>query len=663
MPRNQYLYRRISGIYAVRICVPKRLQAYMGRKEIHISTGIRDAAAAKISALRLLLEWHQRILDLENMDILNVVEGHPLLAGDGLISIKDAAQAFGLDSKTLLTEVVNSRGDLICVADCWRGIEVADLGEVDRDYDGSFILNEVESLGQPVVVSGSLVLYDSRVATSAFHASGEYEAEIFFRDEKHRRAVFIIPGEKVGISSLLLRKRDAEIVRLRLSAGVTSHMVEVAKSAHLPAATAPSPFTPPLAPPPVLHKYGGLRASELVERFLEAKKRDWKNDQYKRMDGVCNVFAELMEDPSLAEIDRPVIIQYRSRLQTLPANLYQARRRHGVESLSDLITATEKFGEARMSLDTANDYIRKLSEMFNWAVTEELMPRNPAHKVGDVGKRKRREQDERCVFDKADLDNIFGAEWFANGEGKKSKRGVYTSFQPHYYWLPLLGLYSGGRLNELAQLYLGDVQQTEDGYWFLDFNLDGANKIAVDPKDETLLGLDKSLKTVNSQRVVALHEVIVSLGLPEYVKALAEAGHERLFPELAFDKVKGYGKAAGSWFNERYLGEKLKIVRDGTKTFHSFRHMFVTGLFDAEVPETTVAQLAGHERGETMSGRRYRKDQEAAKLKPYIDLLDFNLPTIMAFNVAAGIQAVESALDRKRRHPSARGRGAVPPRI
>jgi integrase len=288
--------------------------------------------------------------------------------------------------------------------------------------------------------------------------------------------------------------------------------------------------------------------------------------------------------------------------------------------------------------------------MLNWAVTEELLARNSASGVGGAGRRDRREQDERGVFDADDLTKIFGVEWFKDGKGRASARGGFHNYQPHYYWLPLLGLYTGGRLNELAQLYLDDIQQDDAGCWFIYFNLDGADKIEVDSMQEELGQSDKSLKTINSERVVALHDLLVTLGLPEYVQALRQEGHVRLFPELRFDKIKGYGKAAGSWFNERFLGARLKIPRDGTKTFHSLRHMFITGLFDAELPEVTVAQLAGHERGKTMSSKRYRKDQVAFKLKPYINRLEFSLPKLVPFNIEAGISAVGSALDRKERH-------------
>lgn len=648
MARSGYLYRRSSGIYVVRICVPRRLQAIVGRGEVHVSTGVRDPATAKVAAFRLLSQWQQRFLELDEMDVLKVVEGSPLLVGDGVIRFADLVQALGMEPKTLLMEASNHGVDLLCAADGWKGIEVADIYDVEREPDGAFVLNSVEMVGEARSVSGLLVIFDTGEAVSSLLKQDEYLGEVFFRDLKRQRAVFLVPGEKVGSEALMLRKCDAERIRLALRVGVTPSMLDAARA--LRQSSVPVSSTPALPATAPGLKYGAMRVSELLSRFLAEKQADWKDDQYRRMSGMCGVFVELMDDPTLDDLDRPLITEYRRRLQELPDDLYQARRRYGVTELAELIVSVKSSGDPRMELKTANHYIRRLSEMLNWAVIEELLPRNPAAGVGGVGRRDKREQDERGVFDADDLAKIFGVEWFQEGKGRSSARGQFYTYQPHYYWLPLLGLYSGGRLNELAQLYLDDVQQDDAGCWFIDFNLDGADKIDADPKQEEEGRSDKSLKTINSQRVVALHDRLVGLGLPAYVEALRRAGHVRLFPELRFDKDKGYGKAAGKWFNERFLGRRLKIPRDGTKTFHSLRHMFITGLFDAEVPEATVAQLAGHVRGKTMSAIRYRKDQVASKLQPYVERLVFSLPEIAPFDVGAGLAAVQSALERKRRH-------------
>lgn len=162
------------------------------------------------------------------------------------------------------------------------------------------------------------------------------------------------------------------------------------------------------------------------------------------------------------------------------------------------------------------------------------------------------------------------------------------------------------------------------------------------------MGPDKSLKTVNSIRVVPLHDSVVRAGLPEYVAALRKAGYERLFPELKRDAVKGYGKPAGSWFNERFLGQKLGIKRDRRKTFHSLRHNFATALERLDLPERVMAQLTGHERGQTQSGTRYAKDRHAGELKSVIDNLTFpSLAGLVPFNAEAGLRAINAAQRRK----------------
>jgi len=233
-----------------------------------------------------------------------------------------------------------------------------------------------------------------------------------------------------------------------------------------------------------------------------------------------------------------------------------------------------------------------------------------------------RENRQRDPFTPTDLAQIFGANWFATGSGRLNNAGKYRTFQPHYYWLPLLGLYTGARINELAQLYLDDVRVTDAKVWYLDFNLNGADKLDVDDPD------DKSLKTINSIRSVPLHSEVLKLGFLEYVQALRAAKHKRLFPELLHYRMKGYGKAAGSWFNDRYLGRSLGIKRDGRKVFHSFRHTFVTSLFDAELPDATVSQLSGHAQEGSMAATRYRKEQAPDKLQPYVERLKFPLPEI-----------------------------------
>ena len=79
----------------------------------------------------------------------------------------------------------------------------------------------------------------------------------------------------------------------------------------------------------------------------------------------------------------------------------------------------------------------------------------------------------------------------------------------------------------------------------------------------------------------------------------------------------------------------------------SLRHMFISELFKSEIPEAYIAQLAGHERGETISAKRYRKDVADQQLAGYVDRLDFKLPEIQPFACDAAAGYLREALRRR----------------
>jgi integrase len=445
-------------------------------------------------------------------------------------------------------------------------------------------------------------------------------------------------------SQVLIDKAALERIRMRLASGVKPEMLERASRAlsrPVSATTAVVPAT----------KNADMRASVLMEQFLAAKASHWKPDRQERMRKMCGRFVELMEDPLLTDINRQFVQAYRKQLLLLPSDVKAARKKHSTSSLKALIKLADDHGEERLAETTALDYVDKLSEMLGWAAIEEYMQRNPAKGIsGAASPRARvREQDQRQQFSSDELNKIFSAEWFVEGAGKANSAGRFREYQPHYFWLPLLGLYTGGRVNELAHLYLADIKQDVAGTLYIDFNLEGAGKVDDDQGVETSTAGDKSLKTINSVRQVPMHGKLIELGLPLYASALKAAGHDRLFPDLSHHHVEGYGKSAGAWFNERYLGNKLQIARDGKKTFHSLRHTLTTALYVADVPPPKVAQVLGHERGESISETRYNKDKIPSELQAYVDMVDFKLPHVSPFNVKIGICAVADALDRKKR--------------
>ncbi len=637
MPGVSCLYRRPSGIYAVRIVVPARLRSSVGRGEIHVSTGLRDWSAAKLAALKIQFQWREKLMAL---DVEKLATASPLLHGEGLISICEAAKAIGLSDGSLLAELRNERAELFIQAQHWEGWFVSDLENIERDFDGTFILNDVEQHGIRQVLSGVVRAFNPAVSIAALMTEGA-ATESAFR-VAGKGGFWLLQDVTIPVSGWMAGKNAIERVRSRLASAIPPELKKPASSPAKPVSEGV------VVMDAITAKHGHKRFSELFSLYRNHRK--WGEDQNRRMATEAGLFVELMDDPPLSAIEVETIHEYARSLSRLPNDIYQSRRRFKVSSLAELMKVAEREGLNRKTETTVRGHVGRIAEILNYAVSKGMMHANPAsgfQREWGVTK-KARPQDERELFTPAELDTIFSQPWFAEGAGKFSEQKDWTDWRPFYFWLPLLALTSGGRLNELAQLYLDDIRQSEkdSAVWYLDFNLNQPDKLDADDRDEW--ESDKSLKTVNAVRVVPLHEVVIRAGLPEYVETLRKAGYVRLFPELKRDDVKGYGKPAGSWFNERFLGRQLGIERNGKKTFHSLRHNFITAVERLDLPERVMAQLAGHERGRTQSGTRYAKDREAVELKPIIDRLSFAcLAGVGRFDMEAGIRAIKVAERRK----------------
>ncbi|VWC75720.1 integrase family protein [Burkholderia lata] len=590
------------------------------------------------------------------LDIEKLRSENPLLDGAGMIPVVDAARTIGMEPALLANELLNDGAQVFTHLHgqpCWR---VPVLNDLDRDFGGEFIWNEVEAYGERTVHTGTVRVFDGRATLQQVITAGAAQEGVF-RDGKSV-GIFLEDPIAVDLARCIVHKTAVTKVRARLVASL-SPAPTVALSAPSiisgtptalpvpsPSATAgavpagaPTSIEPtPVVFDPITAKHGRKRFWGLFE--LYARSRTWKEDQTRRMTTEASLFRDLMGDPELGEIEQETIDQYASRLAQLPTDIYLAKRRFATDSLDDLIHIAEREGLERKRETTIKGHIGRLSEILEFGVRKHMLRFNPAsdYKRGDGRFNVPRAQDERHAFTSHELSLIFAQEWFATGAGLFNRTG-WTTWRPHYYWLPLLGLFTGGRINELCQLYLSDIHQTEGGAWYLDFNLMGPDKV-----DES----DKSLKTINALRVVPLHDKLVQLGLPEYVQTLRKAGYTRLFPELKRDAVKGYGKPASSWFNERFLGRTLGIERNGMKTFHSFRHTFLTATERLGTPERVMAQIAGHQRGDTESWNRYAKDRDADQLAALINGLAFpEADRIAPFIATDGIRAIQCAKRQK----------------
>lgn len=245
---------------------------------------------------------------------------------------------------------------------------------------------------------------------------------------------------------------------------------------------------------------------------------------------------------------------------------------------------------------TINAYLNRLSSVLNFAMNEGLIDRNPTRglKVADPV----RARDKRSPFSSLQLKRIFNAPLYRgclNDEAGYAKPGPSRPRRGRF-WVPLIGLFSGMRLNEICKLDVADIQEIE-----------GVPCFHVRPDPSATSG--KWLKTEASERLVPVHPTLLGIGFMAYVEAQRAKGGMKLFPELRRSTTGYYSDPFSKWFR-RFL---VAAGADGPRTcFHSFRHCFRDALREARMDHQIALALggwtAGNEAGETATayGRGYR---------------------------------------------------------
>ena len=153
--------------------------------------------------------------------------------------------------------------------------------------------------------------------------------------------------------------------------------------------------------------------------------------------------------------------------------------------------------------------------------------------------------------------------------------------RPFKFWIPIIGLLSGARINEIAQLTVNDIyEDTKAECWVFDINTDDEDG-------------NKSLKRNSHKRRTPVHPILIELGLNEYAATLKKYGETRLFPELQFNEMGNYGVTASKWFNNTYTNTRNCNISTPKTSFHSLRHNFIDYVYSKlNTSETAFAHLS-----------------------------------------------------------------------
>lgn len=382
------------------------------------------------------------------------------------------------------------------------------------------------------------------------------------------------PGGRLVKSLGTCNPRDAARLGLQKRAEVLCGF-EIGQPRANVAALRPALATPPIAPlpPPAPPTLDLLTLRHVYQKWSASKKPS------KDTASACLRAVVLFEECLGSDTD----------MRTL-------NRAKGDEFRSWLLTkeATSK---------TSRDRLTWVKSLLKYAARDlEALHRNPWDGLDITHKTTAR----RRPWTPQELKTLFAHALFTCYELPKE----YKAGKAAAYWIPLIGLYTGARISELAQLRVNDV------------NTSGAIPM-LSISDE---GEGQQVKTAASVRTIPVHTDLLRLGLLDYVAMVQESGATSLWPDLKFRDGKPGGYIS-AWFGtfKRAIG-----LHEQYPDFHCFRHTVRTVMSQAGIDHKVQDQVTGHTPQGSVGTRVYQhiSDGEMVKAIAALQYPELNLPRV-----------------------------------
>lgn len=333
-----------------------------------------------------------------------------------------------------------------------------------------------------------------------------------------------------------------------------------------------------------------MTLSEIVEAYNQTPSRDNTSKETKeRVASKMNLLADIIgKDKVIRQITADDLQELLYTIPFIPSRFGSGKTANKtIQQAIKMAKVDETL--PRLSVKTQNDYIQTLSSVFMWAKQKKFIEENPFDEVEMPAQDIRAKQGDKYLpFSITQLQAIFNIPVYRGCKNNRSGRlkPGEKIFRDAYFWVPLLGLYTGARLNEICQLVLDDICIKEEIHIININDTDG-----------------KKVKTIAGIRNVPIHPVLLKLGFLEYVEQQRKDKYnklKRLFPELKLNSRNEYSAGMSKWFNRTLdkVNETIQNPDDKLQekhVFHSFRHTFRTELRNHAVPKERVVRLCGWE--------------------------------------------------------------------
>lgn len=392
-------------------------------------------------------------------------------------------------------------------------------------------------------------------------------------------------------------------------------------------------------------EYASMTPTQACEKFfelnvqtggpdgtLEDESESWTAKTREQFRLPALLIEEVMQGKPLASISQSDLVALHGIFRQLHGKSFRKAPRHRTMTIHEIVAETSarvKSGELTvddlgLTVATRNRHWGFLRTLTDWFAKQH--PIAALDYAPFIRRDKRNARELRATFTNEQLVQLFKlSPW--TGARSVTDRLATGDLIVHdaFYWVPLIGLYSGMRRDEICGLELDDIVCEKDQWHF-----------AV--RDNSL----RSLKTASSIRKIPFADELIRLGLPGYIEALRREGERVLFPELLGESGKG---TMGDAFYKRCWTKVAKVMPDLAEGqgIHSMRHTAIDRMKLAGIDSELRADFAGHHL-ESQTEGRYSK-AHLVLIKNAID----TIPNVTSHLAAGPINLLPKALRSPRK--------------
>lgn len=329
---------------------------------------------------------------------------------------------------------------------------------------------------------------------------------------------------------------------------------------------------------------------DIATQYCNLPARKNKTDANKKILGRAKVIQELLGvGRDMRSITSDDLQNAANNLAYIP---YSYGHDHNKKSIFEHIKIGKRKPENCITQKTLDEYVGCIKTVFAEALRKGDIQENIVDAVDWPVSHNQTQTKKYAPFSVEQLNAIFHAPLYTGckDDGRNYNKVGTNHPRRIRFWLPLMALFTGARINEICQLHTDDVQEKN-----------GVPFISINEEDE------KHVKTRAGIRQIPIHSELIKIGFLDFVAEIRAKGERLLFPEVMTDLVRGTKRdqlspsaPLSKWFNhfiESVNARNPELKFTPEHVFHSFRHTVRTEFRRNRAPEDDVCRICGWEDG------------------------------------------------------------------